>query len=331
MKILNIPIEPIGERYSVQWDRWFTDYLEKSGLDYTTVYGNETSGIIQTGSFLDVIETNEYKTTQLLGIIQILKNWKSKETLVLFFHDLWFPGLPTIAYIRDGLKLNIKICGCLHAGSYDPHDFLTKMGMGIWASHSENSWWNIVDLVFLATNYHAQLLWKNRIIHFDKIKVTGFPIFPIIHSAYKENIVVFPHRLDDEKNPEEFTEFSKLCNTEEFDFLRTKDLVNTKEGYFSILETSTFAFSSAYQETWGIAMQEAVLCGCIPIVPNRLSYSEMYLAEFKYNSLDEAVEMFHSHCASPPIIALRKQKEMIEEKGCKAIPNIFTYIQTLDG
>ena len=41
-------------------------------------------------------------------------------------------GLEMLAYVRDGLGLKFKIVGILHAGTYDPHDFLTQKGMASW-------------------------------------------------------------------------------------------------------------------------------------------------------------------------------------------------------
>lgn len=92
MKIINIPIEPLEERYSVQWDIWFKKQFEEAGLDFTTVYGTGTKGKIIHGSFLDVLETNIYKTSQLQNILKMLLDCSSEEPVILFFHDLWFPG-----------------------------------------------------------------------------------------------------------------------------------------------------------------------------------------------------------------------------------------------
>ena len=43
-------------------------------------------------------------------------------------------------------------------------------------------------------------------------------------------------------------------------------------------------FSANLQETLGISWYEGALVGAIPMVPDRLSYSEMALPEFKYPS-----------------------------------------------
>ena len=43
-------------------------------------------------------------------------------------------------------------------------------------------------------------------------------------------------------------------------------------------------FSANLQETLGISWYEGALVGALPMVPDRLSYSEMALPEFKYPS-----------------------------------------------
>jgi hypothetical protein len=44
-------------------------------------------------------------------------------------------------------------------------------------------------------------------------------------------------------------------------------------------------FSANLQETLGISCYEGALVGAIPMVPDRLSYTEMYKDQFKYPSL----------------------------------------------
>ena len=63
----------------------------------------------------------------------------------------------------------------------------------------------------------------------------------------------------------------------------------TKEQYHNLLGTAKFALSFAEQETLGISMYEAACAGAVPIVPNRLSYIEMYYAGFKTDGTVDAV------------------------------------------
>ncbi len=61
-----------------------------------------------------------------------------------------------------------------------------------------------------------------------------------------------------------------------------------------IIEQST---SFALQETWGIAMQEAVYFLNVPICPASLSYPELYPHEFLYDpdNLQEAIRLIKKH------------------------------------
>ena len=63
----------------------------------------------------------------------------------------------------------------------------------------------------------------------------------------------------------------------------------TKDQYHNLLGTARFAVSFAEQETLGISMYEAACAGAVPIVPNRLSYVEMYFDGFKTDGTVDAV------------------------------------------
>lgn len=286
-----IPIEPLEERYSAQWLQWVRQYLMNWSWDFHVIdppYAKYDR--IAHGAFLDVVQTNVYKNAQLDIILKLFQAGTIKDGDVFWFHDMWFPGMEMLAYIRDGLGLKIKIYGCLHAGTYDQHDFTHKMGMTGWGRPLEDAWFNLMDGVFVATCFHRDLVCSRRTIEFGKIHVTGFPMYAE-DFAYtqllldnRERMVVFPHRLDNEKQPYLFDEMARYVSDQSpgWRFMKTKEECQTKKEYYSMLRMAKFAVSFALQETWGIAMQEAVLCGCIPIVPKRLSYDEMYPDIFKY-------------------------------------------------
>ena len=66
--------------------------------------------------------------------------------------------------------------------------------------------------------------------------------------------------------------------------LMTQNMNLTKEKYYKVLGETTIVFSSSLHENLGISMMEGCLAGAIPIVPDRASYTEMYLRCFKYPS-----------------------------------------------
>lgn len=334
--VIDVPIEPLEERYSNQWRHWFMQGFMDAGMAPVRVDpAKVTTGKINTGSFLDVVDTNLYKLVQTTEIINIMRNIDRDVPIVIFFHDLWHPGLANIAYVREGLGLkNITICGCLHAGSYDEHDFLNKTKMTPWAMHLENGWFKIVDKIFVATDYHFHLVCSRRRVDPTKVVVTGFPMYPDFlpkDTVHKENIIVFPHRLNEEKQPELFAklELELRQDLPDWRFVKSKEETFSKKEYYELLGKSKIAVSFALQETWGIAMQEAVLCGCIPVCPNRLSYKEMYKDLFLYNDMTEAIQMVRRYVHIKPEKLLQLQKEEFLDAGRNAIPYMIEEIKKL--
>ena len=60
-----------------------------------------------------------------------------------------------------------------------------------------------------------------------------------------------------------------------------------KEKYEALLGQSDFVLSTALHEFQGLAVMEAVQRGCVPLVPNRLAYPEIFAQEYCYPSLLE--------------------------------------------
>ena len=58
----------------------------------------------------------------------------------------------------------------------------------------------------------------------------------------------------------------------------------SKTEYYDLLNTSKIVFSCSLHENLGISQMEGTLAGCIPIMPNRASYTEMYALDFIYPS-----------------------------------------------
>lgn len=332
-KIILLPIEPLEERYSAQWLKWFNNKLidafnENKIGGYQIITPNPISDKIRDGSFLDVCATNDYKMKQLSNVCQLAYAGGLTDDHVVFLMDAWFPGLECLQYIRDGLGLKFKIVGCLFAGTWDPYDFLTQKGMGYWAKGLEESWFRIVDKFFLATKFHKDLILKSRDVDPKKLIVTGHPMFyeRTPKSYYdKKNIVIFPHRLDPEKNPQIFDEVALYESDEVWSFIKTKEVTKTKEEYFNLLDDARISVSFADQETFGFAMIESLFANCLPIVPDKLSYSELYSADFKYSSMREFFQILNSmmFCCLDYYKIAETNKKMIQKICDNAIPNMI--------
>jgi len=314
--IINIPIEPIPMRYSTDWLDWTNSFFTEKYIPFITIYGKEITKGIEQGRFLDSIGTNYYKSSQLQEILFLIQTKVIPKNSTLFFHDLWFPGIEQIKYTSDLLDLNLKFTGCLHAGTWDPNDFLYQKNLGNWACHFENMLFQIVDLVFVATNYHKDLILKSRAVNSEKIKVTGFPFYsPSTYWVHKKNQIVFPHRFDPEKNYDLYVDFVENFELPKgWSFITTFDKVKTKEEYYKILWESKIALSFADQESWGIAMQEAVCCNCAVLLPDKLSYKEMYSATFRYKNIFDLQAKLSDFCNDSYRETIQDEIEM--QKKC---------------
>ena len=72
--------------------------------------------------------------------------------------------------------------------------------------------------------------------------------------------------------------------------------IESTEQYELIVKQSDFVLSTALHDFQGLAVLESVSLGCIPVVPNRLAYKEIFPKKYCYDSLpdkpiDEAVSM----------------------------------------
>lgn len=308
MTLWLFPIEPLEERYSADWLRWWPRELQRLGVDTQVIMGKRLRDGIEDGQFLDAVDTHYFKATQLASFCKQIQGGQVRAGDSALLLDGWNPEVSSLAYMRDALKLDLRLYAVLHAGCWDQQDFIAQAGMTPWARHVERGWFEALAGVFVATHFHANLLmaWGCPA---DKIHVTGLSLYPEcvtdarLHMQ-RERVVVFPHRLAPEKRPEDFDRVRELYHAAYGDdgtrWVRTKDLDQTKAGYYDTLATSRVAFSSATQETWGIAMIEAALLGCWPVAPKRLSYPETLPQFEQYTSLEQAVDLIHTALDAGP-------------------------------
>jgi len=310
------PIEPIEERYSADWHRWWPDALRRYGFEVTVYDGDQLGGqqrgeAIRRGQFLDAVDTHYYKATQLAGFCEAVENGHVHDGDVVLLLDGWNPAVTSLAYMRDVAGIKFKIVLVLHAGTWDPFDHLTQCGLWRWARKNESGWMAAADRILVATEFHHDMLMQRIDADIrDKVEVTGFPLDLAELDHYRKPWaarpmqVVFPHRLAAEKRPEDFDAlreaYSQAYPEDAVTWVRTQDLLvpgePTKPRLYHALGESRVAFSAAQQETWGIVQLEAWYLGAIPVVPDALSYRELYpdAWRYPYGNLAIAVECVHS-------------------------------------
>lgn len=302
--IFVVPIEPIETRYTCEWFDYIPNLLKSempAGINVINIVGDEVPPVPSQGAFLDFGATNVYKSSQLIRIADMFRNGAVQAGDKFLFTDYWNPCIIQIKYMSELLNIPVEIHTLVHAGSYDPWDFLGRLIKDKrWTNSTEKAMFHAGDYHWFATDYHVSLFQRNvfgrgwlqqeltdREIS-EKFCRTGWPMdyMPDTLAKYanvkKENIIIFPHRLAPEKQPEIFLDLKK--SLPEYEFVVCQDQKLSKEEYHTLLAKSKLMFSANLQETLGISPFEGALLNVVPMVPDRLSYTEMYPLEYKYPS-----------------------------------------------
>lgn len=111
------------------------------------------------------------------------------------------------------------------------------------------------------------------------------------------------------RQPPVFAEMYPLLK----DHIGAWGMVESESGYRRLLQQSHVTLSTALHEFQGLALLEATACGCVPLAPDRLAYSEFVPAACRYASFpdDPARE---SDAIAARLLAL------YEKHQCGALP-----------
>jgi len=340
MTIYIVDIEAVDTRYTKQWKDYLPRQLRRAtNEEVVVISGGETPQATTPGAFLNFGGTNVYKSKQLEQIGEMFCKGEIKDGDYFLYTDAWNPTVIQLRYMAELLGVNIRIGGLWHAGSYDPHDFLGRLiGDKPWVRHAEKSMYYTYDDNFFATDFHIDMFmrtlfddepyvedWVEEAFEGqeDRIKRVGWPMEYLKSSldSYKgmtkRDLILFPHRIAPEKQVDIFRDLAEQLPEYEFVVCQEREL--TKNEYHNLLGEAKMVFSANLQETLGISWYEGALVNAIPMVPDRLSYSEMALKEFLYPS--EWTEDF---------FAYRKYRGLLVDKIRDYMENYDDYLVSLD-
>ena len=303
-KVFLVDLEAVDTRYTGQWQTHLPQLLKENDIHVQVISGPKNIPSSTTpGAFLNFGGTNIYKSVQVEQMGRLFCSGAVEPGDHFLFTDAWHPGIINLKYMSELLQIPVKIHALWHAGSYDPQDFLGRLiGDAPWVRHAEKSFFHAIDYNYFATEFHIEMFDKNLFNgmygpnYTDKFVRTGWPM-EYLKDAIKQdcaatnpwdlplgkrNLILFPHRIAPEKQVEIFRDLA--ATMPEYEWVVCQDQKLTKKQYHQMLHASKIVFSANLQETLGISCYEALCVGAFPMVPDRLSYKEMYTDAFKYPS-----------------------------------------------
>jgi hypothetical protein len=305
MTVYIVDLEAVETRYTSEWKEHLPKQLRRATNDEVVVIsGGDVPQATTPGAFLNFGGTNVYKSNQLEQIAEMFCRGQVHNGDYFLYTDAWNPTVIQLRYMAELLGIDIRIGGLWHAGSYDPADFLGRLiGDKPWVRHAEQSMYECFDDNFYASQFHIDLFAESLKIDLAKTKRVGWPMeyeadqmLPYKHMQ-KTNTILFPHRIAPEKQPEIFRDLAD--SMPEYEWIVCMEQGYTKNDYHNALGTAKLVFSANLQETLGISWYEGLLVDTIPMIPDRLSYSEMAIDEFKYPSeWTESWDKYQEHKSS---------------------------------
>lgn len=309
-------LESYPSRYTYQLTQWSEDEFKRRGINYEIVNGDmlESSGEIVAGQVLDAHTRSYYSLSQIMRLVALMRQGKITSDDVIFFEDMFTPGIESLAYIMDQIdpKWRPRVYVRCLAQTIDPDDFTNNVGMTRWMRSYEHMVNGFVTAV-LASNeemvMHAKLAgWDVPIYNISGLSfglsevLSRVPaVQPFDQRSYR---VSFASRWDTEKQPHYFMDFVEkvkantphikftllsgkaLCSNDQSAVERARQLEQqgkleiednlSKNQYYGYLNDSRVLINTALQDWVSNTLSEADALGCNVLFPAYRSFPEIF-------------------------------------------------------
>ena len=317
MKIFYMGLEPYEGRYTLQLQDWTERVFKKRDIDYVIVPGTtiDDSKAISVGQVLDAHGRSYFGMSQIMNLVQMMRNGEVTNKDIVFFEDMFQPGMESLPYILNQVDKKHRpaiYLRCL-AQSIDPDDFVHVWGMSKWMSMYEQMCNEIPNVTILATNEemvaHMRIAnWKAPIYNISGLSFGKEEVQSRVPNRKpfleRSERVVFGARWDQEKQPQFFmdllVEFKRkhpevdftICSggplrsnnsfyVDEARHLEKQGLITIRENlekneYYKILADSRVLFNCALQDWVSNTVSEADALGTNVLYPAYRSFPETF-------------------------------------------------------
>ena len=228
-KLFYMGLESYESRYTLQLTEWNRRVFDRRGLDVVYVPGTtiDNTQTISVGQVLDAHGRSFFSMSQMMNLVQMMRNGEVTNEDVIYFEDMFQPGIESLPYILDQVDPTQRpriFVRCL-AQAIDPDDFVHVWGMAKWMGIYEKMV-NEFATGVLATNEemvaHMRIAgWEAPIYNISGLAFNKAEVLECIGGKYeiksfgvRKMRVVFAARFDQEKQPGFFMDLIEMWATQ---------------------------------------------------------------------------------------------------------------------
>jgi len=229
-KIFYMGLESYEARYTLQLTEWNRRVFDRRGLDVVYVPGDtiDNTQSISVGQVLDAHGRSYFSMSQMMNLVQMMRNGEVTNEDVIYFEDMFQPGIESLPYILDQVPESQRpriFVRCL-AQAIDPDDFVHVWGMAGWMSTYEKMVNQIPNVHVLATNEemvaHMRIAgWTAPIYNISGLAFGKAEVLERIGGAQnvrpfadRKMRVGFAARFDQEKQPDFYMDLIEMYHSQ---------------------------------------------------------------------------------------------------------------------
>ncbi len=302
-RLIYVPQYPTELRYQSWWLPEFTKefkkhYDEVVVLGFDWLWKNHHDGNYDNAMFSPIKKAIEFETAQMNDYMSI----DIRDDDTLFLADISFLGLfCNVLYHKQCPKM-FAFCHATSLNAYDYFAPMRKYKKKIELEHAK-----LFDGIFFGSYYSViKTKWSQKGINCHVVALPDSPdsiLKPIKPSNIRPIDLVSVCRSSIQKvNKKLEKKVEKALGKKIY-----REEVNTWNDYNILLGNSKVLIISTKEDTYNLTILDAIKCGCVPLVPNKLCFPEILPEYWRYNDADDLINklkhMFEdNHFLLPDVI-----------------------------
>lgn len=272
MRIIFVPQYPTPNRYPEWWLWRFPKEFRKAGFE-VLVLGEDYLKLeeIEAGKaemFSPINNAIAFETDQINEYMELVL----RDDDILFLADVSFPGIFCSTLYHKKPSRCFAFCHATSINNFDYFQPLRDSKFLVETAHA-----HLFDKVFVGSEYHKNKLgWANTVVTYlpnpDHIKT--------FEKETKVNSIVSASRPTQQK----VDLYLEKKVERELRLKIVRQETETAEEYYKFLGQSQVLLITAFEDTFGYQIVDAINNGCIPIARNNYAYPELLAREYLYES-----------------------------------------------